>query len=178
MNETRSFEHTPESAAAARRFATDQLSVGTSRETLEAVQLMVSELATNCIRHTAGGFDLTVVRDSERIRVWATDRGAGEPRKRSPRPTEPSGRGLQIVDTLSTDWGYEQSADIGKTVWFTLDIRAAAPAGDVDTAPEPAEYGMEQAVVSQQTRHPGRSREMTPVTRPRQLLTARSSVVR
>ncbi len=31
---------------------------------------------------------------------------------------------------LSTVWGYEESADIGKTVCFTLDIRASAPAGD------------------------------------------------
>ncbi len=47
MNETRSFEHAPESVAAARRFATDVLSASTSHEALEAVQRMVSELATN-----------------------------------------------------------------------------------------------------------------------------------
>jgi anti-sigma regulatory factor (Ser/Thr protein kinase) len=123
MTETRSFEHAPASAGAARRFAADLLAATAEPDTLETVQLMVSELATNCIRHTDSGFDLTIVRDSGRIRVEATDRGAGEPRKRSPRPTDATGRGLQIVDMLSTDWGCHHSPGGGKTVWFTLDRR-------------------------------------------------------
>ncbi|HJS93851.1 MAG TPA: ATP-binding protein [Solirubrobacteraceae bacterium] len=123
MTETRSFEHAPASAGAARRFAAELLATSAEPDTLETVQLMVSELATNCIRHTDSGFDLTIVRDSGRIRVEATDRGGGKPRKRSPKPTDATGRGLQIVDMLSTDWGYHHSPGGGKTVWFTLDRR-------------------------------------------------------
>ena len=132
MNETRSFAHVPASAGAARRFAAEILAASAAPAALETIQLMVSELATNCILHTESGFDLTIVRDSARIRVEATDRGAGEPRKRSPKPTDATGRGLQIVDMLSTDWGYHRSPDGGKTVWFTLDITSGSPSHDVD----------------------------------------------
>ena len=44
---------------------------------------------------------------------------------RSPKPTDPSGRGLKIIDMLSSDWGVEQSAGAGKTVWFTVPDTAA-----------------------------------------------------
>lgn len=129
MNETRSFEHAPESVAAARRFATELLAELGDADALQAIELMVSELATNCIRHTDSAFHLTIVSEPDRVRVAATDQGAGEPSKRSPQPTEPTGRGLQIVNMLSSDWGYD-SAVAGKTVWFTLETGPASPVGD------------------------------------------------
>jgi anti-sigma regulatory factor (Ser/Thr protein kinase) len=119
MKDTRTFPHEPQSVPAARRFAINVLR-GASRETLEAVELMVSELATNCIRHTDSGFDLTIVRDGEDIRVEATDNAGGTPTMRSPKPTDPSGRGLKIVDMLSAHWGVQPKAAAGKTVWFTI----------------------------------------------------------
>jgi anti-sigma regulatory factor (Ser/Thr protein kinase) len=126
MKVTRSFEHAPASVTAARRFATSTLR-DIQAETLESVELMVSELASNCIRHTATGFELTITRSAREIRIEATDVGGGEPRKRSPQPTDPSGRGLQIVDMLSTDWGCQPRPGGGKTVWFTVEA-AIAPA--------------------------------------------------
>jgi serine/threonine-protein kinase RsbW len=119
MTESRSFDHAPESVALARRFATQAIA-GAPADTVETVALMVSELATNCILHTDMGFDLTVAQSQGEIRVQATDRGGGEPTVRSPAPSEPSGRGLQIVDMLSTDWGFEHLPGRGKTVWFTV----------------------------------------------------------
>ena len=68
---------------------------------------MVSELATNCIRHTDSGFDLTIIRDGRDIRVEATDHAGGTPTMRSPEPTDASGRGLKIVDMLSVGWGVQ-----------------------------------------------------------------------
>ncbi len=62
VTNTRTFPHEPQSVPAARRFATSVLR-GASQQTLEAVELMVSELATNCIRHTDSGFDLTIIRN-------------------------------------------------------------------------------------------------------------------
>lgn len=126
MTETRSFQPTRESVAAARRFATDTLH-GVTAERLEAIELMVSELATNCVRHTDGGFELRITQRWGEIRVEATDRGAGEPSVRSPAPTDPTGRGLQIIDMLSDAWGYHHHPEAGKTVWFTLSAPATAP---------------------------------------------------
>jgi anti-sigma regulatory factor (Ser/Thr protein kinase) len=100
-----------------------------STETLEAVELMVSELATNCIRHTDSGFDLTIIRSGDDIRVEASDHAGGTPMMRSPKPTDPSGRGLKIIDMLSAGWGVDSGAPEGKTVWFTISDRAPACAG-------------------------------------------------
>lgn len=119
MKYERTFPHEAESVPAARRFATSVLR-SVSADTLEAVELMVSELATNCIRHTNSGFVLTINRAAGDIRIEATDRAGGTPEMRSPKPTDPSGRGLKIVDMLSSDWGVDQRASTGKTVWFTV----------------------------------------------------------
>ena len=121
MRRMRTFRADPRSVHAARRFAVDALD-GTPAPALEAVELMVSELATNCIRHEQASFDVTVVRSGREIRVEVTDSGNGSPIMRSPGPEEPSGRGLQIVDMLSERWGVQPKTPSGKTVWFTLDV--------------------------------------------------------
>jgi anti-sigma regulatory factor (Ser/Thr protein kinase) len=126
VKQIRTFPHEPESVPAARRFATSALR-DVSPDTLEAVELMVSELATNCIRHTDSGFELTITRTGGEIRIEATDGAGGRPRMRSPKPTDPSGRGLKIIDMLSAEWGVDQRAAAGKTVWFTVPDPASAP---------------------------------------------------
>lgn len=127
----RTFPAIPQSVHAARRFAIDALA-GAPVGMLEAVELMVSELATNCIRHEQMSFYVTITRSGGEIRVEVTDSGSGKPTLRSPGPDDPSGRGLQIVDMLSQDWGVEPEVPAGKTVWFSL-------AGDHAGAAEPAE---------------------------------------
>jgi anti-sigma regulatory factor (Ser/Thr protein kinase) len=120
MKETRSFPEQPESVTAARRFATDVLH-NVSPEVTATVELLVSELATNCIRHTDSAFDLTIIQSGREIRVEATDYDdAGKPTMRSPKPADPSGRGLRIVDALAAAWGVEHRSAHGKTVWFTV----------------------------------------------------------
>ena len=54
--------------AEAGRFATDVLQ-DVSPEVTATVELLVSELATNCIRHTDSAFDLTIIRSGREIRV-------------------------------------------------------------------------------------------------------------
>jgi anti-sigma regulatory factor (Ser/Thr protein kinase) len=126
VTDSRTFPHDAQSVPAARRFATSVLR-DASAEILEAVELMVSELATNCIRHTDSGFDLTIIRSGPEIRVEATDHAGGTPTMRSPQPTDPSGRGLKIIDMLSAGWGVQSASGAGKTVWFTIWDTAPAP---------------------------------------------------
>jgi anti-sigma regulatory factor (Ser/Thr protein kinase) len=121
----RTFPAIPQSVYAARRFATDSL-LGNPASMLEAVELMVSELATNCIRHERTSFHIAILGSSREIRVEVTDSGAGTPRMRSPGPDEPSGRGLRIVDMLSSSWGVQPESPAGKTVWFTVPSGAVA----------------------------------------------------
>ena len=127
MRRMRTFPAIPQSVHAARRFATDTLS-GSPASTVEAVELMVSELATNCIRHERTSFHITILGSAQEIRVEVTDSGSGTPTMRSPGPDEPSGRGLQIVDMLSDSWGVEPENPSGKTVWFTMPAAAAMQA--------------------------------------------------
>jgi anti-sigma regulatory factor (Ser/Thr protein kinase) len=116
----RSFPNTPQSAAQARRYALETL-VDIPGDVADAVAVMVSELATNCIRHAATHFTLSMDRTPQEIRVAVTDTGPGVPAVQSPAPTTTSGRGLQIVTTFADDWGITPSHSApGKTVWFRV----------------------------------------------------------
>lgn len=124
MRQARHFPCRPESVAGARHFVRDLLS-GEPREIAEAAELMTSELATNSVRHARSDFELAILRSREEIRVEVSDHGQGQPVPRSPTPREQSGRGLQIVQALSEDWGTIPSPG-GKLVWFTLPLRTHA----------------------------------------------------
>jgi anti-sigma regulatory factor (Ser/Thr protein kinase) len=127
MKRTRSFKHTVDSVTAARRFVQEVLH-DAPLPVRNAVILMVSELASNCIRHTDSDFELTIRQVGDEIRVEATDCGGGVPTMRMPAPTDPSGRGLQIIDMFSTAWGHEERSGKGKTVWFSVMREAATVA--------------------------------------------------
>ncbi len=107
------------SVSAARRFAAEVL-IDVPDSVLEAVQLMVSELATNSIRHAGTGFHAAIITESELVRVEVTDLGGGTPTVRSPGPTDPRGRGLAIVEMFSNAWGVRYASANDKTVWFDL----------------------------------------------------------
>lgn len=119
------------SIRAARRFAAQELT-GRPADVVSDVQLMVSELATNAIQHVMSGFAITLHHTPGEIRVEVTDYGGGAPVMRPHRPEATDGRGLRLVDRLSTDWGVTDGGDAGKTVWFTLAVVAPsdAPPGD------------------------------------------------
>jgi anti-sigma regulatory factor (Ser/Thr protein kinase) len=120
-NATRRFHCRPESVAGARHFVKDLLS-DQPRETVEAAELMTSELATNSVRHARSDFELAIHRSRDEIRVEVSDHGEGRPVLRSPTVRDQSGRGLQIVQALAEDWGIAPSPN-GKLVWFTLPLR-------------------------------------------------------
>jgi anti-sigma regulatory factor (Ser/Thr protein kinase) len=87
-----------------------------------AAELVASELVTNAIVHGAPPVDLEVDTDNGRqVRITVTD---GDPTlptvpPQSPSPTQEGGRGLLMVETLSTAWGLHRTAD-GKQVWCEI----------------------------------------------------------
>ena len=115
----RSFCAEPSAVAAARSFLCDSLE-DLEAEALAPIELMVSELASNCVRHVGMRFDLVVIRADGEVRCEVTDHGYGTPVRRPLDPREPSGRGLAIVDLLSRAWGVDDHDGTGKTVWFTV----------------------------------------------------------
>jgi anti-sigma regulatory factor (Ser/Thr protein kinase) len=124
VNQSRRFPAIPLSVAAARHFTTQALTDSPADAT-EAVELMVSELATNAIEHVMTSFFLTIHTTPQEIRIEVTDYGPGTPAIRHARADALRGRGLQIVDMLSTHWGVTQISDAAKTVWFTLALTTA-----------------------------------------------------
>ncbi len=126
MRQMRTFPADPLSVAAARKFVVSVLPPA-SEEARQAAQLLVSELATNVVRHVHTDFTVTVQDRDGCVLVEVADHGAGTPVMRSPGTDEPSGRGLRIVDTFSEAWGIENRRPVGKTVWFTLAVNGGQP---------------------------------------------------
>ncbi|MET0729464.1 MAG: ATP-binding protein [Acidimicrobiales bacterium] len=115
------FPGEPASVRAARSLVATALP-DLGEEQVESLQLMVSELATNAVRHADAPFQVSIRRADSGLRVEVFDEGPGTPVKGSPDPTMPSGRGLIIVDALADSWGVDQHPREGKTVWFTLQL--------------------------------------------------------
>jgi len=83
--------------------------------------LLVTEVATNALRHGGPGVDLWV-RLGERggLRVEIVDgRADAQPQVRAPDADAESGRGLLIVNALARAWGTDRLS-AGKRVWFEL----------------------------------------------------------
>ena len=124
MTERRRFPNRPDSVPAARYFVRGTLT-DTPSGVASAVELMVSELATNAVRHTDSSFELLISRAPQELRVEVSDGGDGRPRMGSPEPSDVSGRGLPLVDLMSADWGVREAPrGAGKTVWFTVAAQA------------------------------------------------------
>lgn len=91
--------------------------------------VVVSELVTNAVRHGRGAITMRLQLDDGTVRGEVVDEGGGFEREiRRRGPAEVGGRGLAVVDGLTTRWGVHE----GTThVWFVLggDTSDAEPAG-------------------------------------------------
>jgi anti-sigma regulatory factor (Ser/Thr protein kinase) len=91
------------------------------RDTTETALLLVSELATNAIRHGTPPVRMSLRLDQYRLRVEVTDCSPALPQLGHPGPDQTNGRGLQIVQQLAAKWGARAlPRRVGKTVWFDL----------------------------------------------------------
>ena len=109
----------PASPGAARRFAADVLAQWGGDELADTVALLVSELVTNAVLHTAADVELCLCLELELLRVEVVDESGRPPERREADDEATSGRGLFIVDALADAWGVEPRG-AGKAVWFEL----------------------------------------------------------
>ncbi|MGP3916324.1 ATP-binding protein [Nonomuraea sp. 10N515B] len=127
-NDTRSRSYTlspvPASVPAARAWAHRMLIHWEILHFAERVELLVSELTTNAIKHAkAGGAPVCLVLRfaDETLRLEVHDRdGQNLPVQQVPTTEAPDGRGLWLVEAYSDRWGIEPAGD-GKEVWAELD---------------------------------------------------------
>ena len=92
-------------------------------DTIEAARLLVSELVTNAVTHTASEtVTVEVVVAEPMFRVAVRDQGRSHPRLREQvGPDELHGRGLRMVDDLAARWATEDCVEPdGKVVWFEM----------------------------------------------------------
>lgn len=129
MISTGTFPNAPASVTKARHLVTDALR-SFPQEVRDAVETLLSELATNCVRHTSSEFTVRIDAAPDKVRVDVTDSGRGTPTIKAPPPTEPTGRGLRIVDLLADRWGImSDDPSFDKTVWFEIANRPASRPG-------------------------------------------------
>ncbi|MEU6808491.1 ATP-binding protein [Streptomyces sp. NPDC046831] len=123
----------PGSPARARRLARARLSGwSVCEDTCETADLVISELVTNAVVHTASSRIVCELHDGDDVvRIAVRDQGCapGEPYS-SPRGPEEEehGRGLLLVDALCRAWGAQQDGP-GLLVWAELPRGAAAAHG-------------------------------------------------
>jgi hypothetical protein len=107
-------------------------------ELADVTELLVSELTANVVRASTGPdgnprYDnegklpllwVRLLSDHFRIMIEVWDNlppAIGTPVVRHPGPDEESGRGLEMIDVLSEDWGWESVPGWkGKRVWAVL----------------------------------------------------------
>jgi hypothetical protein len=136
----------PTAASLARGFVSATLTSWGLVDWIDVTELVVSELAANVIRASTakdghprydedGKLPLLWVRLlSDRLRlvveVWDNlPERLGAPVIRHPAMDEESGRGLEMVEALSEDWGWETVPGWrGKRVWASVGLAAELPA--------------------------------------------------
>jgi len=117
----------------ARRFAHDALEQHDLAELTLAVELVVSELATNATVHARTPFSVTMSGDDDAVLVKVRDRSSTPPVPAAPTPpafadggddtSRIGGRGLGLVSHFSSEWGVQPDATAtGKTVWAAFNI--------------------------------------------------------
>jgi anti-sigma regulatory factor (Ser/Thr protein kinase) len=113
------FSASPSAAAHARHFAAAVVRGWGLPDTVDTLELLVSELVTNAVRHAGTPGEVHIAELVDRVRVDVTDASPIAPTQPHIDLTETSGRGLLLVRELSDAWGIDLR-NHGKAVWFEL----------------------------------------------------------
>ena len=110
-------------------------------EQLPLIELLVTELVSNSVKHGGAGPDdpvrLELVVSDEAVRVEVSDLGPGFTPPPQPAPTQDrvGGWGLVMIDRSASRWGIRHG---GRCVWFELERNGRTPthsSNGSDTAP-------------------------------------------
>ena len=95
---------------------------------VDDLEVIVSELATNVLQHSGlrpdDSFEVRMSLDSSKLRVEVWDEGlldiARDAQQSEPEPLLEGGRGLQLVEALSSRWSVEKID--GTAAWAEIDL--------------------------------------------------------
>jgi hypothetical protein len=131
----RALEPRPESVGAAREFTRATLAGWGMAALCDDAELVISELVTNALRHALAGpggaappgraGDAPVIRlrllaQAPYLMCMVSDPSRAIPMPREPGPEAIAGRGLQVIESCSSRWGWHLLDDGGKVVWALL----------------------------------------------------------
>ncbi|MFD5078376.1 ATP-binding protein [Streptomyces sp. NPDC058371] len=119
------FEAAPAEVRLLRRAAAAQLGQWGISAASDEAELLVTELATNVVKHVGEGVSATLIleRRSERLRVEVHDKSRRLPSLRGAVCDEECGRGLHLIAALAVDWGTVLTG-AGKAVWCEISLGA------------------------------------------------------
>jgi hypothetical protein len=110
---------------------------------VDETELLVTELATNVIKHVGEGAAATLVLEwrGGRLRVEMHDRSHALPVPGPGRWADEGGRGLHLLAALTADWGTALTA-AGKSVWCEVAVDPMGVCPRIERAAEALErYG-------------------------------------
>ena len=111
----------PSSATRARTLTRERLEESCSRDTLETVALLVTELVTNAILHARTPLQLTLELRPGCVRIAVEDESNEQPAVRHYESDAVTGRGLALVEQLASSWGVDVTPS-GKVVWCEVPV--------------------------------------------------------
>ena len=113
----------PASARRARRFVGEVLREQGADGVSDVCVLLTSELVTNAVLYAQSDIELSVRLSKDGVRVAVCDASSVPPVRRLVGTEATSGRGLGLVEALSSAWGVDTSRNgAGKEVWFELGL--------------------------------------------------------
>jgi anti-sigma regulatory factor (Ser/Thr protein kinase) len=117
----------PDAVPRARRLARQVLSEWGRTNLSETVELVVSEIVTNAVRAAGGlsadrppaaAIQLWLTAEEADVLVYVSDPSHAQPQLREADAEAESGRGLLLVEMLTTEWGsFQADGQPGKVVW-------------------------------------------------------------
>ncbi|MFI6404279.1 ATP-binding protein [Streptomyces sp. NPDC050548] len=134
------FEAAPAEVRLLRRAAVRQLSRWGMPVAADEAELLVTELATNVVKHVGEGASATLILEwrDERLRLEVHDRSSSVPSLKSAGCDDECGRGLHLLAALAMDWGTVLTA-AGKAVWCEIPFNSGRSCRRVERAVETLE---------------------------------------
>lgn len=119
------FEAAPSEVRLLRRATAKQLSRWGLPVAADEAELLVTELATNVVKHVGEGASATLILEwtGERLRLEVHDKSQVVPSLSTAVCDEECGRGLHLLTALAVDWGSVLTA-AGKAVWCEIPVGA------------------------------------------------------
>ena len=112
------------SAFEARAFVSRHLLDHGLEQLVDDVRLVVSELATNAMVHAQTPFTVTLGASEDTVFLAVLDGSQVGPTLTVAGALDTGGRGISVVQALSSDWGCSVAATGGKSVWAEFDARS------------------------------------------------------